>query len=136
MDELSTTRLSVHVCAVFHGGPSKQMNWFTTAGQGGTRVAGTRPGQDAMCGSAVMYDAGKIITFGGATSYQDADATDNSVLITLQGTQVTTKTVGAMLRARSFATGIALPNGKVMAIGGQARPVPFSDATAALESGV
>jgi galactose oxidase len=82
-----------------------------------------------------MYDAGKIITFGGATAYADADATTRSVLITLVGTTVTTKTVGSMGRARSFGTGVALPDGKVLAIGGQARPVPFSDATAAFETG-
>ena len=37
-----------------------------------------------------------------------------------------------MAFARAFANGVALPNGKVFITGGQARPVPFSDATAVL----
>jgi galactose oxidase len=112
------------------------MNWFTTAGQGGARDAGDRPGADAMCGNAVMYDAGKIITFGGAPAYSESAAVANSVLITLTGTTVATKTVGALKRARGFAHGIVLPDGKVLAVGGQARPNPFSDDDPALEAGV
>jgi galactose oxidase len=112
------------------------MNWFTTTGEGGARDAGTRPGADAMCGNAVMYDAGKIITFGGAPAYSESDATKSSILITLTGTAVATKPVGALNVARGFANGVVLPDGKVLAVGGQARPIPFSDENSALESGV
>jgi hypothetical protein len=88
-----------------------------------------------MCGNSVMYNTGKIITFGGAPDYQASTATTNSVLLTLTGTTVAIKTVGPLNRARSFATGVALPDGKVLAIGGQANPQPFDDNTAAFETG-
>jgi hypothetical protein len=127
---------NVPPCAVFHAGPSKKMNWFTTTGEGGARDAGTRPGADAMCGNAVMYDAGKIISFGGAPAYSESDATKSSILITLTGTAVATKPVGGLNVARGFANGVVLPDGKVLAVGGQARPIPFSDENSALESGV
>ncbi|KAJ5223936.1 hypothetical protein N7468_008478 [Penicillium chermesinum] len=54
---------------VFQAGPSKQMNWYHTQGNGNVSPAGTRANaDDAMSGNAVMYDAvaGKIITFGGS----------------------------------------------------------------------
>ncbi len=54
-------------------GPSKNMNWYDTAGQGSVHAAGTRGDDtDAMNGNAVMYDAanGLILTVGGAPSYQ------------------------------------------------------------------
>ena len=53
---------------VLQAGPSQAMNWYTTSGTGGTTPAGTRADDtDAMNGNAVMYDAGKILTVGGAT---------------------------------------------------------------------
>ena len=57
--------------AVFHAGPSRQMNWITTTGTGTITGAGDRgDSPDAMNGNAVMYDIGKILTVGGATAYQ------------------------------------------------------------------
>jgi len=83
-----------------------------------------------------MYDAvnGKIVTAGGATSYQDVDATSNVHLITL-GAPNTTPTVEkltSMNFQRAFANAVVLPNGKVFIVGGQVHAVPFSDATAIL----
>ncbi len=49
------------------------MNWYSANGNGGTVPAGARGSDaDAMNGNAVMYDAvaGKILTVGGAPSYQ------------------------------------------------------------------
>jgi galactose oxidase len=111
------------------------MHWFTTAGNGGIRDAGNRPGDDAMCGNAVMYDAGKIITFGGSVGYQDRPGTTRSVLITLTGTTVTTKTVGPLTNPRVHSTGVVLPDGKVLALGGQAEGRLFQDVGAAFEVG-
>jgi len=54
-------------------GPSARMNWFSANGSGSTVPAGARGSDaDAMNGNAVMYDAvaGKILTVGGAPSYQ------------------------------------------------------------------
>ncbi|HVK23114.1 MAG TPA: discoidin domain-containing protein [Actinokineospora sp.] len=118
---------------VFHAGPSRRMNWVDTTGAGSVTDAGPRgDSQDAMNGNAVMYDIGKILTVGGATAYQDVDATTRAYAIDITtGTAVVTR-VGDMSSARAFANSVVLPDGKVLVIGGQSRPVPFSDQTAVL----
>ena len=84
-----------------------------------------------------MFDAvaGKIITFGGSTSYQDRDATTNAHLITIgdPGDPATVQTVSGGLRySRIFHNSVVLPNGSVFLAGGQGRGAPFSDAQARL----
>ena len=121
---------------VFHAGPSKQMNWFTTAGDGSTQSAGLRgDSADAMNGNAVMYDVGKIFTDGGATAYQDTDATNRAYTIDISkgpGSPVTVQRVGDMAFARSFQNSVVLPDGQVFVVGGQRHPVPFTDTGAAM----
>ena len=121
--------------SVFQAGPSKKMNWYGTSNGGSTTPAGLRgTDADAMCGNSVMYDAvnGKILTAGGSPSYQDSDATKNANVVTIGnvGNTPTVASVAPMAFARAFGNGVVLPDGKVFIVGGQARPVPFSDATA------
>jgi galactose oxidase len=117
---------------VFQAGPSKQMNMYTTAGKGSVTALGSRADSgDAMNGNAVMYDVGKIITMGGSPAYQDSDATARAYAIDINdGVNVTR--VGDMAARRAFANATVLPDGQVLVAGGQARAVPFSDATAAM----
>jgi hypothetical protein len=121
--------------AVFHAGPSQNMNWFTTAGAGGRRVGGTRPGGDQMNGNAVMYDAGKILTLGGAAAYELSDGKAVASVITLSGKTASAVATGSMAFVRAFCTSVAMPDGKVLTIGGQPYPVPFSDTDAVLPAG-
>ena len=115
---------------VLQAGPSKAMNWYTTTGTGGVTAAGTRGDDgDAMNGNAVMYDTGKILTVGGAPSYENSYATANANVLTISGTKVTTKKVASMANTRAFANSVALPDGKVAVFGGQNYAVPFSDNT-------
>ena len=86
-----------------------------------------------MCGNAAMYDAvnGKILVVGGATSYQDVDATSNAHIITI-GTPPnapTVQTIGNMAYQRSFANSVILPDSTVLIMGGQVYANPFSDDT-------
>jgi galactose oxidase len=128
--------------AVFHAGPSKQMNWITTSGAGTITGAGNRADSgDAMNGNAVMYDVGKILTFGGAPVYQDAGTVKNSQatrraytldITAGRGQPVVTTRVGDMAYARVFGNGVVLPDGTVLALGGQQHPEPFTDTGAAL----
>jgi galactose oxidase len=112
---------------VFHAGPSRQMNWISTTGDGSLISAGLRADSlDAMNGDAVMYDVGKILTVGGATAYQDASATARAYTIDINN-GVTVARTADMAVTRSFASGVALPDGQVLVVGGQATPVPFSD---------
>jgi galactose oxidase len=127
---------------VFQAGPSKQMNWITTTGQGTITGAGRRgTSADAMNGNAVMYGVGKILTVGGATAYQDA-----SGVVDVQGTSradtiniahgphrpVLVKRTANMAYPRTFSNGVVLPNGDVLVVGGQQHPAPFSDTGAVL----
>ncbi|MER5205521.1 discoidin domain-containing protein [Streptomyces sp. NPDC002825] len=114
-------------------GPSKQMNWITTGGNGTITSAGTRAdSQDAMTGNAVAYDIGKLLTLGGSTAYEKTPATRRAYTVSTDGTQVQTARTGDMGYARAFANSVVLPDGKVAVFGGQAYPVPFSDATSVL----
>ena len=117
---------------VFHAGPSLNINWINTAGNGSSRPAGTRGDDgDSMSGSAVMYDTGKILKVGGSPAYQDVDATANSYVIDIQA-GVKVRKVASAAYARAFHNSVVLPNGQVIVIGGQSRPVPFSDNTSVL----
>jgi galactose oxidase len=114
---------------IFHAGPSKQMNWFSTLGQGSVTPAGNRgaDAMDAMNGNAVMYDIGKILTIGGrlgipATSR--ADVIDISRGPTLP---VTVKGTPGLTWPRVHQNSVVLPDGKVMVIGGQQTNAPFTD---------
>ncbi|CAJ2500001.1 Uu.00g028540.m01.CDS01 [Anthostomella pinea] len=124
--------------SVFQAGPSRNMNWYNVSGgtSGSYTSAGTRAADsDAMCGNAVMYDAvaGLILAAGGSPSYQDSDATSNTHVIKL-GTANAAPTVTklpSMAYARAFANGVVLPDGKVLIVGGQSYPIPFTDTTPA-----
>ncbi|MFJ3978171.1 discoidin domain-containing protein [Streptomyces sp. NPDC090021] len=114
-------------------GPSKQMNWISTSGQGAVTPAGTRAdSQDAMTGNAVPYDIGKLVTLGGSPAYQDSPATQRAYTVGISGSQVQAARTGDMEHPRAFSNSVVLPDGKVAVFGGQAYPVPFSDATSVL----
>jgi galactose oxidase len=115
---------------VFHAGPSRQMNWISTAGAGSITPAGPRSDSpDAMNGDAVMYDVGKILTVGGSTAYEKSPATARAYTIDINDGVAVARTAD-MAVTRSFASGVALPDGQVLVVGGQATPVPFTDTNA------
>ncbi|MFI1284255.1 discoidin domain-containing protein [Streptomyces sp. NPDC020858] len=114
-------------------GPSKQMNWISTSGQGAITPAGPRAdSQDAMTGNAVAYDIGKLLTLGGSPAYENSPATRRAYTVDIEGDQVQAARTGDMEHARAFSNSVVLPDGKVVVFGGQAYPVPFSDATSVL----
>ncbi|CAI3802409.1 discoidin domain-containing protein [Pseudarthrobacter sp. MM222] len=115
---------------VFHAGPSRQMNWISTTGNGSITSAGLRSDSpDAMNGDAVMYDVGKILTVGGATAYTAAPGTARAYTIDINNGVKVTRTADLGF-ARSFANGVALPDGQVLVIGGQAIASSFNDTNA------
>ena len=114
---------------IFQAGPSAAMNWYGTAGSGTQSSAGKRGDDpDAMNGNAIMYDAvaGKILTVGGATSYQNVAATSNAHIVTVgkPNTAASTVTIGNMAYARAFANTAVLPNGQVRFFGFPLGPTP------------
>jgi galactose oxidase len=127
---------------VFQAGPSKQMNWITTKGNGTITGAGRRgTSADAMNGNAILYGVGKILTLGGATAYQDAgsvvdvQATRRAYTINISGgphRPVVVKRTSNMAYARAFSNSVVLPNGEVLVVGGQQHPQTFTDTGAVL----
>ncbi|MER6573177.1 discoidin domain-containing protein [Streptomyces sp. NPDC001093] len=122
---------------VLQMGPSKEMHWIDTRDDGTITDAGPRgDSDDAMNGNAVAYDIGKILTLGGATAYENADASNRAYTIDTTkkdaaGNPVVART-GDMQSARAFSNSVVLPDGKVLAIGGQSHAVPFSDSNSAM----
>jgi galactose oxidase len=120
---------------VFHAGPSRQMNWITTGGEGSISSAGTRAdAPDMMNGNAVMYDVGRILAVGGAPGYVNSAATSRAYDIDITGGRavpVRTTRVQDMAYRRSFINSAVLPDGSVVVLGGQAYAKPFTDTGAA-----
>ncbi len=117
---------------VFHAGPSRNMNWIDTTGNGSSRPAGTRGDDDhSMSGNAVMYDTGKILKVGGSPAYENSQATANSYVIDIQA-GVKVRKVASSAYARAFHNSVVLPNGQVVVIGGQSNPVTGSDGMSVL----
>ena len=126
---------------VFHAGPSPQMNWISTTGNGAVQGAGTRAGDGySMNGNAVLFDVGQILKVGGAPAYQQnfstpTYATNTAYTIDIRGGYGTTPTVrklAGMQYQRAMSTAVVLPNGNVVVIGGQSIPEPFTDTSAIL----
>lgn len=127
---------------VFQAGPSKNMNWYYTEDEGDQQPAGTRAdGHDSMSGNAVMFDSvkGKIITFGGAPSYDNSEATNEAYLIEIDEPGSEPKVSAAknptgngMAFARTYHTSVVLPDGTVFTTGGQSYGIPFNDDNAHL----
>ncbi len=113
---------------VFHAGPSEDMHWLGTTGNGSITNVGRR-GNDtyAMNGNAVMYDVGKILTVGGAPAYDSGDATSRATVIDINGQTVTSRNVAPMANRRSLHSSVVLPNGEVVVTGGQEVPRLFTD---------
>ena len=117
---------------IFQAGPSKNMNWYTTADDGSTKPAGTRGDDpDAMNGNAAMYDAlaGKILTIGGSQNYDNTPATSNAHIITLGAAleKPSVERIGNMNYARAFPNSVILPTGHVVVMGGVTFARVFSD---------
>jgi len=120
---------------VFHAGPSAPMHWLLTSGNGSISSAGNR-GDDpySINGNAALYAPGLILKAGGAPAYQDTNATASAYTIQLDpgANGATVTKVAPMAYPRAFSSAVVLPSGQTVILGGQTRPVPFSDDTAIL----
>lgn len=113
-------------------GPSPNMKWINTNGNGSVSEAGPR-GDDtyAVNGVAVMYDAGKIFKAGGATAYEFVQGSNSAYTVdTTQGINVTK--LAPMTYRRTYVNGVALPDGKVMIVGGQSYAAQSTDSNSIL----
>ncbi|MCW0218139.1 MAG: Ig-like domain-containing protein [Prosthecobacter sp.] len=121
---------------LFHGGPTRQMNWLTTSGTGSLTYSGVNvPGvQYPKEGCFAMYDEGRILVAGGSanTNNNPSDSstgTSTNLAYTIDirsGTPVVTPTA-SMKYVRQFVNSVILPTGEVMAVGGNSSGLKFND---------
>jgi YVTN family beta-propeller protein len=114
-------------------GPTVNMAWIDTTGNGSSAPAGVR-GDDipAFGGPVVMFDAGKILKVGGSTWNNGTPASATAYIIdTTAGTANVTK-MPSMAYPRLYSNSVVLPNGQVLVIGGQTFSQEFSDSYAVL----
>lgn len=116
---------------VFHAGPSSTMHWLDTQGAGSLTSAGARESADAMNGTAVMYDIGRILTLGGAPAYEHSTATANATLIDVRN-GVSVRSLASMAFTRGLHNSVVLPNGQVVVVGGLAVNNVFNEDAARL----
>lgn len=127
--------------AVFHAGPSAQMNWISTSGGGSIQSAGQRGGDGfSINGNAVLYDIGMVLKVGGALAYQQDFAQPtyaSSAVYTIDlskgvGQAPVVKQQAGLYYPRAMNNAVVLPTGQVVVVGGQSIPQPFTDTSAVL----
>jgi galactose oxidase len=112
---------------VLQVGPSQAMNLISLRGRGSVRTVGTRPGTAQMNGNAVMFAPHRILVLGGAAAYDQSPSTEQAYTVDISGKRPRVRRTGSMIEPRSFANSVVLPDGQVVAIGGQSVPLPFTD---------
>ncbi len=116
---------------VFAAGPSPTMYWYDTEGNGSITAAGKRGDSPySQVGTAVMYDTGKILFAGGSPLYDRPGVTGYNAAYAIDinnENAVTVNKQDPMSYKRVYATGVVLPNGQVLAMGGQQDAEAFTD---------
>lgn len=118
---------------VFYAGPDNELAWIDTDGTDGTgRITfeGVRGTEDAMTGTAVMFDVDKILVAGGSNEQDKSSPgrTDSWIIDVSDGRgNVEVREVQNMAFARTLQNSVVLPSGEVVVIGGQAFSRYFSD---------
>ncbi|MCW2854095.1 MAG: arabinogalactan endo,4-beta-galactosidase [Nocardioides sp.] len=112
---------------VMQVGPSQAMNLISLRGRGSVRTVGNRPGRAQMNGNAVMYAPHRLLVLGGAPAYDETPSVKEAFTVDISRKRPRVRRTGSMIEPRTFANSVVLPDGQVVAIGGQARPLAFSD---------
>ena len=118
---------------LFHSGPTPDMHWINTAGQGSYEQTG--PQMNSFYhkhGAAVMYDEGKILNAGGWRNGTTIASVADSFTIDINGPAPVVQTTQPMNFPRKFHVGIMLPTGDVLVLGGNTSGRKFSDQGAVL----
>ncbi|WP_209405491.1 Ig-like domain-containing protein [Pseudozobellia sp. WGM2] len=123
---------------VFHAGPGEEMHWIDVNGSGSYSYVGNRADDTySMKGTTVMFDIGKILKVGGATSYASGDlAKDNSYVIDIndENNVTVSPTQNKLSFSRTMHNSVVLPNGEVLVTGGLNSARVFTDYGARLDA--
>ncbi len=119
---------------LFHSGPTPTMHYVDPFEGGTVAPLGPRINNDRlrMWGSSLMYAPGKILITGGRDLNKNPSATKEALTIDINGPVPLVAMTAPMHYARVFHYTINLPNGEVMAIGGNTVSMQFTDAGAVL----
>lgn len=117
---------------IAHTGPTRTMHWVDPTGSGQlTNTTTTIPGSYyPKDGAVVMFNEGKILHAAGRSS--TGGASRLAYVIDINGSTPVITQTSSLLFARTFANGVVLPNGEVMAIGGNTSQEKFNDTGSAL----
>ncbi|MEO0415523.1 MAG: kelch repeat-containing protein, partial [Verrucomicrobiota bacterium] len=113
---------------IFHAGPTDRMHWVNPNGSGQLIDSGKNvPGNWYPKHSATaMYAKGKIIVAGGAAN--TGGGTTNAVYtVDVNGNTPVVQQKASMKHRRRFASGVMLPDGNFMAVGGNTSGKKFND---------
>ncbi len=103
---------------VFMAGPDPMSAYLDTSGTGTWTMVGERAGGEAIAGSAVMYDDGKVVASGGGEDFP----IDTVEVIDLNSPAPAWRVVQPMAQARKQHTMTLLPDGTVLVTGGSSGP--------------
>ncbi|GEP45049.1 hypothetical protein BGE01nite_43400 [Brevifollis gellanilyticus] len=121
---------------LFHGGPTDTMNWITADGTGSLTYANVNvPGAHyPKEGCFAMYNEGRILVAGGSASTtpnpndgSTGTSTNLAFTIDIRGSTPVVAATSSMKYVRQFVNSVILPNGEVMAIGGNTSGLKFND---------
>ena len=120
---------------LFHAGPSKQMAFIDTSGNGSIIPSVVRETEDRMSGNALVIDTGVVFIVGGSPNYDSGLGTKKAFLVDINDPQnVQSREVGSMEFARTLSSSVLLPGGKVVVTGGQTEALLFSDEFAVMHT--
>lgn len=114
--------------SVIHTGPTPQMHDFDTSGLGNMTQLGTGITEwYPKHGAVVMYDEGKLLVAGGATSGGNQASTNRAKLIDINTATPVISDTTWMGFARKFHNAVMLPTGEALMIGGNTSGIKFND---------
>lgn len=119
---------------LFHSGPTPTMHWVDPFEGGATTSLGPRFTTDRMrmWGSSLMYAPGKLLVTGGRDMNLTPSSTNEAFTININGATPVVARTGSMAYSRVFHYTVNLPNGEVLALGGNTSSFKFSDEGAVL----
>ena len=113
---------------VFHSGPTPKMHSISTQGLGSvTKVGPENNGWYPKHGTTVMYEEGKLLVAGGAIAGNNTKSTNKAMIIDITREEPQVTQIAPMIHARKFQSGVMLPTGEVLVIGGNSSGIKFND---------
>ena len=116
---------------LFYSGPTTNLYWVDPTGGSSNNVAliGPRLANDRMriWGNSIMYRPGQLLITGGRDMRLTPPATSEAFVININGANPVVTKVAPMNYARVFHHTLTLPNGEVLAVGGNTTAEKFTD---------